>query len=291
MKNIKRSSHSQSGFTLVEVMIAIILLSFLMISVYSIVDNASNTIYSVTREDRDFIQIETAMARMDQDFNQIYSPLYFSLSADDAKSSTPQNRNPEDDIPGLDPTLSVNFPLKSAEGLRIPFFDGDKKSFTFFTSSNRKRIPNSKESRYAWVRYSLRSMENDEREDKKGSEELIRQISPIDPYIDEVIWDQIRPQVLLKNVESLSFEYWDKKNKKFVDALQRLDNPLIVRAIRVSLNRFDINGHEQELIRIFRPLWPYFDTRNDLQRKNGSSSATTPPITSSPENSEQGFSD
>ena len=123
----KKEIYSEDGFTLIEVLIAVILLSFLMISVYTIVDNSSNTIHSVTQEDRDFIQIETALSRLDKDFNQIYSPLYYGLQSD-------QNQDAPQEEQVIDPTLSVNFPLKSETGLRIPFFDGEKKYFSFFSS-------------------------------------------------------------------------------------------------------------------------------------------------------------
>jgi prepilin-type N-terminal cleavage/methylation domain-containing protein len=72
------SVSNDRGFTLIEVLIAILLLSFITIGVVTITENAMNTKDRTTQLNEDNLQIETAMSRFEWDFSQIYSPLYFS---------------------------------------------------------------------------------------------------------------------------------------------------------------------------------------------------------------------
>ena len=67
-----------AGFTLVEVLIAITILSFISFSTYKMVDSNTDTKERVVKEDQVTIQGLTAIGRLDSDFSQIYNPLYFN---------------------------------------------------------------------------------------------------------------------------------------------------------------------------------------------------------------------
>jgi prepilin-type N-terminal cleavage/methylation domain-containing protein len=267
-KNIKHIYTNNQGFTLLEVIIAITLLSLLMISVYSITNNSTTTIERVLKEDSELGQVETAMSRMNLDFSHIYSPLYFEMSKSQQKKF--QDKKPRNDQQAfIDPTLSKNFPQRSANGHRIPaIFNDNKSTIAFFSSVNRKKIPNSKESNFAWIRYSLQSYERDEYLDseiKQGSYQIVRQMAPTDPYAPETYWNDVKPQVLMKSVDSLLFEFWNEKSQRFVDSIKQLDNQFLIRAVKITIKRFDSNGTEELITRVYRPLWPYFNTMNDLK--------------------------
>src|SRR5690606_15709908 len=81
--------HSEQGLTLLEIMIAIVLLAFVMFGVVAITENSQNTKDRTVQTDRDNLQIETAMARLEWDFSQIWSPLYYSQKF--AGNLDPQN--------------------------------------------------------------------------------------------------------------------------------------------------------------------------------------------------------
>ena len=66
------------GFSLVEVMISLVLLSFLMMGTYVMVDNSQRTKETVSTEDRAMLQVQMAFNRLEADFSQIYSPAYFA---------------------------------------------------------------------------------------------------------------------------------------------------------------------------------------------------------------------
>jgi len=75
MKSFKVDN--QAGFTLLEVLIAITILSLLMVSIYSVIENSTTTKDRIITEDRDKMQLEMAFARIETDLEYIYSPLYY----------------------------------------------------------------------------------------------------------------------------------------------------------------------------------------------------------------------
>jgi prepilin-type N-terminal cleavage/methylation domain-containing protein len=72
------SGSNQSGFTLLEILIAITILAFITLGVVDITENAALTMERTTEANTNNLQIETAMSRFEWDISQIYSPLYFS---------------------------------------------------------------------------------------------------------------------------------------------------------------------------------------------------------------------
>lgn len=252
-----------AGFTLVEILIAIVILSLLMLSIYNIVDNSTRQKDYVQREDRQLLQVETALNRFSIDFSQIYNPLFFSGKPQKAKKTG----NDDYQQKGFVPT--DRFSGLTIKGYPIPVVDDpDKNSIIFMTSSNKRKIQDSKQSNYAWVHYTTRSAELDADElDKerlsKGGLEFIRYFIPQNPYETEFEWDKHKPQLLLRFVKKLEFEYWDSKKKKYISSLRYLPSKDTVRAVKIKLTWIDANNLEQELEETFRTIWPYFDTKLD----------------------------
>lgn len=190
-------SDNQSGFTLLEILIAITLLAFITIGVVDITDNAAETKERTTEINANNLQIETAMSRFEWDFSQIYSPLYFGQ---------PMNfGNQTGDVGGIDSGFTgqaggnqaggqqggnqvgnntmmlqyyeqlqlrfqqnEHFRAVSKDGMPIPRFHAPEKFvFEFFTSSNRRKVENQKQSHFAWVRYTLADQEPIPAEEEK----------------------------------------------------------------------------------------------------------------------------
>lgn len=258
---------NQKGFTILEVLLATTIMSFLMLGVNSIVSSSSETKDEVTREDRAYLQVYTALNRFEVDFTQIYSPLYFTSkeqSLDERSRDNPNADRDTYDDPNLAYQGSEKFPTISRKGEPIgAILNEDKSSLIFSTMSNRRKIQDSKQARFAWVKYSLGKVTPAGDEPVQG-EELIRNFSATNPYSKEFDWENTDSQVLLQNVKSLTFEFYDKAKEKWVDKLQEtgLDQET-PRAIRITLVWINESENEVEFSRTFRPLWPYFDTVND----------------------------
>lgn len=257
-------SVAESGFTLIEVLIAITILSFIAFSTYKMVDSNTTTKETVLREDQAIIQSLTAIGRIDTDISQLYTPLYYA-------GKLVPNARVSSDVYAESAAPTGNFDGKAKNGQLIPQFKSeDKSSIILFTQANRRKVADSKESRFAWVKYSLRPMETDPSADADvgqknlAGNELIRQVIAADIYNPSINWSDVKPQVLMKNIKSLEFSFWDERTKKFVSSIQDLnENKNLIRGIKLVLVWIDEDNNEQTIEKVFRILHPYFNTKQD----------------------------
>lgn len=272
--NTEVTLSNENGFTLIEVLIAISILSILMVGIFTFTDGTFTTAERVIREDKELLQIETGMSRLEWDFSQIYSPLYFSHVMNPEKMT-----EEEGEIYNqlLDSYQQNNrFSLLNYDGLPIPLYQNpDKSTLAFFTSSNRRKFENSKQSNFGWVKYSL--MDNDVKIDsntelkttkaEKKSQMLVRHFLNHNIYDPSKIeWDDLKTQVLLRKVISLLFEFWNPESQKWTDNLELIKNGYnIIYALRVTIKYYDSDNLEKVSVRIFRPLYPEF-TPEDMYK-------------------------
>jgi prepilin-type N-terminal cleavage/methylation domain-containing protein len=296
-------SHKEAGFTLLEILIAISLLAFITLGVVNITENAALTKERTTEVNENNLQIETAMSRMEWDFSQIYSPLYFSAQLntnvvqvfDPARDNPPDGSKPQGNNPPANQTSpytqqyyealqrrferNEHFSGVSKEGLPIPrFFAPEKNILEIFTTSNRRKLENQRQSHFAWVRYALAPQEDDptasERPENpnipKNLRQLVRYFSADDPYgskrlnVDDE--ERVKGAVLLKNVENLEFQYWDFQRRKWETTLRNIQNGQgLIRGIRVIITWYDSFGNKRLASRIFRPLWPLVTPQDNQQ--------------------------
>lgn len=306
MKEFSLTSVSEKGFTLLEILIAIAILAFISLGVVSITENAANTMERTTEINENNLQIETAMSRFEWDFSQIYSPLYFSTvmnlnpaqnignpgvdtggaGGDEGSDEGGQGGN-QGGIPA-NPYLqqyyeqlvqrferNEHFMAVSKEGYPIPrFYAPEKNVLEFFTTSNRRKLENQKQSHFAWVRYSLANQEATTEEDEnpnipKNLKSLVRYFTADDPYSDKRInvdSDQVKGAVLLRNVENLEFQYWDFQRRKWETSLRTIQNgESLIRGVKVLVTWYDSFGNKRSTSRIFRTHWPMVVPQDPVQ--------------------------
>ena len=262
----------QKGFTLMEVMIAIAILSFILVAVISVTDSSQETALRVVEEDRSVLQVETALSRFEWDVSQAYSPLYFSHAMEPTGLTENEGEVYNQMVDKY--TTNSRFAFPSYEALPVPTNTlQEKKTLTFFTTSNRRKFKNSKQSHFAWVRYDLVDpadapsfgAEEDPLEEKEEQGQvLIRKFLPSDVFSpEEIHWDDIKSQVLLRNVHKLVYEFWNPETKKWTDNLTTIkDGNHRIHALRVNMEWLDTDGFERKFIRVFRPLFPHFEAEN-----------------------------
>ena len=255
---------NQKGFTLIEVLIAITILSFITFATYQMIDSNTTAKDRVVREDKMTVQGLTAIGRLDADISQIVNPLFsyakMVVTTSNVESVYSDNNN----------TINGSFDGKTQNGALIPQFKSeDKSSIIFLTQANRRKLADSKESRYAWIKYSLRRPEEDidnEDETKNSGNlfELVRQSIATDIYNSNLDWSKPKSQVVLERVKELEFSFWDERSKKFTSSLQELnENKNLVRQIKVTITWLNEDDNEQKIEKIFRVLAPYFNTKLD----------------------------
>jgi prepilin-type N-terminal cleavage/methylation domain-containing protein len=254
-----KSKNHQEGFTLIEVLISITLLSLLMTYVYNIINNSVNMNDTITIEDKELLGVERAFDRIGTDFSQIYSPLYFSPQkkdySSDASSSIEDYNEKVNEF-----EISEKFPLLSHNGLPVPHFESpDKSSFIFLSTANRRRLENTREARFVWIKYKLMTDEK-----SRSGSALVRNYVPYQIYSPDDYFSKSSNQIILRNVKSLEFEYWDPAKKKWASGLTELnDAKFSIALIRVTLEWLDLNKNIHEYVRTFRNFWqtynPYLD--------------------------------
>lgn len=269
---------SEEGLTLLEIMIAIVLLAFVMFGVIAIIDNSQNTKDRTIQLDRDNLQIETAMSRIEWDFTQIWSPLYFS-------QKFTGNMDPSTN-PGIEEVAYLyeghpRFRQPSKEGLPIPkFLLREKNEIIFLTTSNRRKLEDQKQSHFMWVRYYVGESTIEDTTDGAGGQEktvksLMRQVFPDDPWAkEELTIDTTRSAVLLENVESVEFTFWNKATKKWESSLSLIiDGESLWRGMQINVTWFDSKNQERTTSRWLRPLWPSIVPQDPASGNQGGAQA------------------
>lgn len=291
------SASNQKGFTLLEILIAITLLAFISLGVVSVTENSILTMERTTQINKNNLQIEAALSRFEWDFSQIYSPLYFSTvmninpMANQYPGGTPSEiaggteaTKPGTTPQGMSPELqnyyeqlvsrferNQHFSGLSKDGMPIPrFYAPERDVFEFFTASNRRKTENTKQSHFAWVRYSLIPQEFKSDSDTpvnpnvpKSLKSLVRYFSADDPYADERLnienVEKVKGAVLLENVERMEFSFWDPGRKKWETSLRTIQGGEgLIRGVKLNISWYDYSGNIRTAERIFRNHWPMF---------------------------------
>lgn len=256
------------GFTLVEVMISITILLFISFATYKMVDSNTDTKDRVVKEDRKTVQSLTAIGRLDSDISQMYNPLFSS------SKMIPTASTGGDIYSDNSSNANSAFDGKTAAGALIPQFKSeDKSTLIFLTLANRRKVADSKESRFAWVKYSLRPMEPDPEnpdDTTAGLSELVRQTITTDIFNPTQDWSKPKFQVVMERIKSLEFSFWDERSKKFTTSIQELnENKNLIRSLKVNIVWIDDDKNEQKIEKDFRVLFPYFNTKQDDLKAGG----------------------
>ncbi len=264
-------SKNSKGFSLIEILISIVILSFITLAITSFTENSIDTSIKISAEDNEALQIETAMARVEWDVSQAYSPLYFDIAMNPQGLTEAEGQiyNQLADFYQGNP----NFSIITFNGLPIPINQSpDKDSFVFFSSSNRRKVKNSKQSNYSWVKYELQNDKTPQNAETApdagnsastpadGQNILVRKVSNSNVYgTQEIEWDKVKSQALLRKVISVVFEFWNPQTKKWVGKLTTIANGSnILHALKLTLKYYDPDNIETVSVRIFRPLFPFF---------------------------------
>jgi prepilin-type N-terminal cleavage/methylation domain-containing protein len=254
------------GMSLIEVLIATVLLAFIMMGVISTTNNSFDTKESVVSEDRVKVQIHTAISRMARDFQRIYSPLYFSPRlVQPKKKDEAYNESMQRVMERYRRNDRYVFPDNSLRPVPRIISEGGK-DIEFITTSHFSYIEGQNQSDYAWVKYELVTDPNPQKDanDQKRSASslLIRKVDPNNPFSEErVAIDEAKAHTVLEFVSSLAFEFWDSKNRKFVTSIRELrqdSDKYAPRAIKMILEWEPFAGDVQVIEKIFRPLYPAF---------------------------------
>ncbi len=262
---------NQKGFSLLEIIIALTIMGFLSISLFTITNDNIDTKEEVVKEDREFLQVYTAMYRLDKDFSEIYSPLYYSsleITGKNSNSNDPYGSNTsydqQESTAKYKFVTTENFPVATVKNIPVPAVtQEDKTSLRFMTASNKRFFEDQKQSRHAWVEYYLAP---DDREELATADfQLMRREVKTNIYDPNLDFEKVPGHVLLRGIKEFKLEFYSRDQEKWVDNLRYIttNEKYTPRSMRVTMTWIDSNKIENTQIRIFRPYWPYFDVVKD----------------------------
>lgn len=249
---------NQKGLTILEVLISATILGIMGIGIVNITSNSIGTKEKVLAEDKTVMQLELALSILQNDFAQIYTPLFHG--------SREKRKNVESEPYGRFDS-NERFAFATNQGLPVPRIKHPEKGgLEFLTNSNRRKMVDSKESSLAWVRYSLRPAEKEPENEAPASKEtfeLVRSYEASNIYsADSKVMDKEKSFVLFSRFTSLEFLFWNPKEKKFVEGIDDVPNGKnLLRAIKVKFSWMDELLTESEDERIFYALWPPFEEK------------------------------
>lgn len=280
---------NQKGFSLIEVLVATVILSIMMVGVIQITNNSIDSTENIVTEDNRRYQLQSAMMRLDRDIRLLYSPLYFAKRWQKKKDQN-QNQNNQTNSYNNQEAYNPNsrferhprFVFVSDNEHPVPKFIFEEKSkITFLTTSNLLYNPNQKQSRFSWVEYYLTEMDDLTDEDKSkelGQLRLVRKSNSEDIYsLRDDIFSEQKAFEILDHIVELNFKVWDTKTEKFVDSIREIQNKnerLAIKAVQVNLTWKPFANEEIKISKIFTPLWPFYDAK-----EHDKVEATPTPIT------------
>lgn len=277
---------NQEGFTLIEVLISIAILSVLMVSVYTIVDNSMNTNDRVSKEDREKLQLEIGLMRITRDLELIHSPLYFDSAKIEDNKLFAKTYKVQDKPGGSQLQKESNqvvmtshiYPNKNYDNLSstnapIPIMLNEEKgSLVFLSSSNRRLIKNAKQSDLIWVRYRVATTNTDgvdeADQNKDAPYSLTRTVIPKNIFDPDLNWEGAKEYAVINNLKDFYFEFYNPEKEAFVKSLRELNKfRNTPRLIRITMEYVSKTGEELSIQRTIRVLWPQFDAEQDLKEK------------------------
>ena len=213
-------NHRQSGFTLIEMIIAMTLLAFISVGTYSLTSSSFSLREKLEAENDFYNSIHTALYQLDRDFSMIYTPQLKAM---------PQAMSFADVLqPGLnaantagemfDPGIATQFWGTNVNRFRIRLsrFTGEKDKVQFISNSHVRVYRDSRESEFAKIVYTM--------EDEPVDGSKLNTAKALIRYEDPVVFvdDGRRSETdiryaLLQKIKSLKFEYLDGKTDRWAD--------------------------------------------------------------------------
>ena len=244
MNSIFQMAHkakSESGFTLIEVLIALFILVLIGTLTATTVINAAK-LREILRDETEFAsEFRTSVSFIERDLSQVFNPRWF-LSAD-LKPLDPYNNNPVVAPPtapagvAAPKVLSIEEIIRKTHGtafqssdywgavldpsgIRPSRFKGKNDSFSFISASHLRIYQQKRESIYAKVKYELvRQPKNanlsDEQNAKFASLQALVKTENPRAFDSEDPKDApyVNHYVILNNIKKIKFTYFKKDEK------------------------------------------------------------------------------
>ena len=244
----------QSGFTIIELMISLVILSFIALGIYN---NTSQSfiLRDNVEQDGDFYNsIRVSIDVLGRDVQQMYSPQTSALPGDIGQAGGPSGAS---GAPGfVQGQQQQSFGTDSyywsepinANGVRASRFQGDATKISFIINSHMRLFRDTPESDFAKIMYTL----EDEKNPMPGQsgKVLVKYEDPV-AFDEKDKSDQMARYELITNVKSLEFKYLDSEKDTWYnkwDTAEGVDHKGVFPAvIEINLEIFSPAAAKQEV--------------------------------------------
>ncbi|MGZ3694018.1 MAG: PulJ/GspJ family protein [Bdellovibrionota bacterium] len=184
---------SEAGLTLLEIMIAMAILSFVSIAIYEATVRSFRLTFSLGAEANEYSSLALSLQAIETDLSQIYSPLAETL-------------------PAKPDQAAINFwsPPVRSDGLRRARLKGEKEKLTFIANNNRRVEADSPQSEFLKITWEIES-------NAGGTYSLYRSTDWDVYHYDDGTAKKPNRVALMDNLTSAKFSYYRKENKASED--------------------------------------------------------------------------
>ena len=192
-----RAHATDQGFTLIEVMIAVTLLSFLSIGIYQATTRSFLVNATLGREATEYSGVLLTLQAVESDLSQIYNP---ALDPTEAPAANPNAAQTPD---------FWSVPVRT-DGTRRARLQGTREKLTFINNANRRVEADQAQSDFQKVTWEIER-------NSSGAYSLYRATDWNAFNYDRVSGKPNRV-ALIENLSSASFSYYRRENKTWEDS-------------------------------------------------------------------------
>ena len=223
LSNLKSASPDSAGFTLLEVIISIMIMTFISLGIYQLTVETFRIRDVLTSEGEFYNTIRMAMDIVGRDVSAIYSPAMMKLP-DPQASNLPSGATPAP--PPADPefvallqtdagrTSTYWLAASDKTGLRPSHFIGTDNKMSFVSASHVRIYRDSHESVFAKISYEL--VKDEGNRDAPDALMLVKTEST-NAFDDDDHHDKpfVRKYPLLHGIKKFKYRYWRKDKDRW----------------------------------------------------------------------------
>ncbi len=257
--------NNQAGFTLIEVLIAFMILVFISFAIYQLTTNTFRLRSNLSDEGDFYNEIRLSLGILSQDISMIFSPKLVIPPVKKKKNPTPSgslSSNPP--RPLIDetevPSKFWGYTIDRETGIRNTRFLGSKTSLSFVGSTHLRIYRDSPQSIYSKVEYRVI---NDESSPDGVDEKTSVLVKTDNPNVFDLENDEdksLETYPLMRGIKTWKFKYYLKsKDKWYSDWDNRKTDfrNLIPDLIEVNFVVLGKNGKQFEGMYRFKPDVPF----------------------------------
>ena len=212
--------YNKKGFTLIEVLIAIVCLSMITIATANKWSSTIKLRGRLLKEGDFYNGIRLSISIMERDISQLFTPLASCSLMGCVNYIEEDNymRGLGDFLRG-DERITSDYwgEVVNEYGIRLSRFIGSKDNISFISSSNARVYRDSYESLFSKVSYSLEdNKDKDALDDFSGNHILVKKENK-NPFSIEDKEEDFNSYYLLRGINSFEFSYYNKRQDKWVD--------------------------------------------------------------------------